>query len=312
MQRKETSSAEVILIAGPTASGKSALAMRIASRFRGRVINADAMQVYRDLSIVTARPTEEDMGCVPHALYGTVDGATNHSVRLWLLDAGREIARARAAGLVPILVGGTGLYFKALTQGLSDIPAVPSEVRADIRAWAKGLAPEALHAELTRRDPATAVGLRSTDPQRVLRALEVHAATGESLVAFHVRRERPTVDASRALAVALTVDRGAVRDRIDRRFDTMISGGALVEIEQLAARRLDATLPVMRAIGVPQLVEHLRGTTSLCEAVSRAKAASRQYVKRQETFLRHQLPDFVPVPAEAAEGELAQRLQSPA
>ena len=260
------------------------------------------MQVYGDLSILTARPTVAEMAAVPHALYGTIDGARTHSVSLWLADIGIAIQRAQAEGLLPIVVGGTGLYFKALTQGLSNIPPVPDAVRAVVRASAAGQSPAALHAELTHRDPATAARLRPTDLQRVLRALEVHEATGESLARFQARRDPPVLDPGTVVALVLAVDRQTLRARIDRRFDTMIAGGALDEVAALARRRLDPALPVMRAIGVPPLLHHLSGTMTLNAAIEAGKTASRQYIKRQETFTRHQLPDFRPVASEDAEG----------
>ncbi len=266
------------------------------------------MQVYRDLSILTARPSAAEMETVPHALYGTVDGATAHSVSLWLADAAAEIRLAQGDGLIPIFVGGTGLYFKALTQGLSDIPKVPTAVRKETRAWAEGRSPDALHAELARRDPSTAAVLRPTDPQRLLRALEVHAATGESLVAFQSRRETPVLDPGTALAMTLTVDRAALWRRIEGRFDDMMAAGALDEVARLAERRLDPSLPVMRAIGVPPLLQYVAGHLALDRAVAEAKTASRQYVKRQETFLRHQLPAFHAVAADLAEAALSQSL----
>ncbi len=268
------------------------------------------MQVYRDLDILSARPTEADMAAVPHALYGTIDGAKNHSVSLWLGDVKDEIGRTQAEGLLPVLVGGTGLYFKALTQGLSDIPTVSQDVRAQVRTWAQGQTPEALHAALALRDPATAAGLRPTDPQRILRALEVHAATGESLTSFQARRQAATVCPGTAICVWLALDRETVRSRIDKRFDGMIAAGALDEVAALAARRLDPALPVMRAIGVPSLCRHLAGDMALAMAIDEAKAASRHYIKRQETFLRHQLTGFRPVAADDAAAFVMSAFQS--
>jgi tRNA dimethylallyltransferase len=292
---------EAILIAGPTASGKSALAIRLAQRVGGLVINADSMQVYRDLRIITARPTEAEEASTPHALFGTIDGAENFSVSRWLVEADRQLGAAHAAGLIPIFVGGTGLYFKALTQGLSDIPPVPDAVRADIRARAEGRAPEALHAELAVLDPLAAAKLRPTDPQRVLRALEVFAATGQSLVRFQNSRSLPLLHPAICPSVFLTLDRPALRERIDRRFDDMIAHGALAEVEALATRQLDPSLPVMRAHGVPPLLRHIREGFALDDAIATGKADTRRYIKRQETFARHQLPGFAFVAAAAAE-----------
>ncbi|MEY4091411.1 MAG: tRNA ((37)-N6)-dimethylallyltransferase MiaA, partial [Pseudomonadota bacterium] len=178
-----------LLIAGPTASGKTALALSLADQFGGAIINTDSMQVYRDLSIITARPTAEEMDRAPHHLLGTVDAAENYSVARWLADALAALRSIEAEGRFPIFVGGTGLYFRALTQGLSDIPPVPEAVRAELRDWAEGRASEDIHARLAALDPETAATLRPSDPQRNLRALEVFMATGRSLVSFHAERK---------------------------------------------------------------------------------------------------------------------------
>ncbi|WP_051953691.1 tRNA (adenosine(37)-N6)-dimethylallyltransferase MiaA [Methylocapsa aurea] len=290
-----------ILIAGPTASGKSALALRLARAFDGVLINADSMQVYRDLRVLTARPDAQDEAKAPHRLFGHVDGAINHSVGLWLKDASLALDEARSAGRLPIFVGGTGLYFKALTQGLSAIPPVPDEVREGIRAWAQNIPVAALHAELARRDPASAARLRPTDPQRILRALEVFEATGTSLTSFQAARTAPLIDQSSALAVFLAPERSLLAQRIDARFDAMLEAGALQEAAALRQRGLDPALPIMRAHGAPHLIAHLNGAISLAEAAQRAKLDTRQYAKRQLTFARHQLPGFRWGSAEEAE-----------
>lgn len=290
-----------IVLAGPTASGKSDLALRSAASCGGVVINTDSMQVYRDLRILTARPTPEDEARVPHRLYGHVDGAVNYSVGLWLKDAEAALDDARSAGHLPIFVGGTGLYFKALTQGLSDIPPVPESVRADVRARAENMPVAALHAELARCDPVTASRLRPTDPQRVLRALEVFEATGQSLASFQGARTPPLLDTKDVLGVFLAPPRAELTARIDRRFDQMLESGALEEVEALRDRRLDPSLPVMRAHGVPHLLAYLNGTMSLAEAARRGKADTRHYTKRQFTFARHQLGLFRWTTAEDAE-----------
>ena len=302
----------MILIAGPTASGKSALALRLARTLDGVVINADSMQVYADLRIITARPSLDDEVRVPHRLFGMIDGATPYSVTLWLADVAQALAAVQASGRVPIVVGGTGLYFKALLQGLSDIPPVPDAIRSEIRAWAAGLPPERLHAELARRDPLMAAHLRPSDPQRVTRALEVLAATGESLVTFQRKREPPLLDAARCVGVALTIDRPTLRERIDRRFETMMAAGALDEARVFAARTLDPSLPAMRAIGVPPLLDHLAGRISLAEAVARGQADTRRYIKRQETFLRHQLPSLVNIAPSEADDAISRCFDRPA
>ena len=290
-----------ILIAGPTASGKSALALRLACAFDGVAINADSMQVYRDLSVLSARPGPQDEGRAPHRLFGCVDGAINHSVGLWLEDARRALDEAKRDGRLPIFVGGTGLYFKALTQGLSVIPPVPIEVRENLRAWAESLPVAALHAELARRDPVMAARLRPTDPQRILRALEVFEATGKSLASFQTERTPPLLDAKHALALFLIPDRRILAERIDSRFDAMLAAGALDEATALRARGLDPALPIMRAHGAPHLIAHLNGEISLTEAAALAKLDTRRYAKRQFTFARHQLPTFRWVAPEDAE-----------
>lgn len=297
---------EAVLIAGPTASGKSALAMRIAERRGGVVVNADSMAVYRDLAILTGRPDAGDLARVPHRLYGHRDAAEPHSVGLWLGEAAAELRRAWAAGLLPVVVGGTGLFFKALTEGLSDIPAVPEAVRARVRAEAEGVPPDELHARLMRLDPLTGRGLRPTDPQRVLRALEVLAATGRPLAAFQASRSAPVLPLSRARAVVLTPERAALRGAIDARFDRMMDMGALDEVRRLRDRALDPALPAMRALGVPPLLAHLAGQLSLAEAVARSKAETRAYAKRQDTFGRHQLAGFAAAAPDAAEAALSE------
>lgn len=299
-----------ILIAGPTASGKSALAISLAARLGGVVVNADSMQVYRDLAILTARPEPRDLALVPHLLFGDVDGAVNYSVGRYLEDASLVLAQLQEQKALPIFVGGTGLYFKALTQGLSDIPKVPAGVRAAVRARAQGLPPAALHAELAACDPLTAQRLRPSDPQRILRALEVFAATGQSLTSFQKLKQAPLLDAERCLAVFIAPERDALHTAIDQRFDGMMSRGALDEVEALRRRRLDPALPVMRAHGVPHLLAHLDGRLPFSEAVRLGKSDTRQYAKRQFTFARHQLPQFRWITPENAEAEVMTMLQA--
>ena len=282
-----------ILIAGPTASGKSALAIRLAQALGGVVVNADSMQVYGDLRVITARPTPEEEASVPHRLFGHVDAAVNYSVGLWLKDAAAAIREIRASGRTPVLVGGTGMYFKALTQGLSDIPKVPEDVRARVRAQTEGLSAPELHARLAACDPLTASRLRPTDPQRNLRALEVFEATGQSLASFQGARQPPLLAPGAWRAVFLSPDRKELYRRIDGRFDAMMEAGAVDEVRALAARGLDPALPAMRAHGVPGLIAWLRGETTREAAVARGKADTRHYAKRQHTFARHQLPDFL-------------------
>ncbi len=288
-----------VLIAGPTASGKSALAMRLAEALGGTIVNADSMQVYRDLRILTARPTEADEARVPHLMFGTIDGATNFSVGRYLAAAREALARIAAANRLPIFTGGTGLYFKALLHGLSDIPAVPAGIRAQIREESSALSAPQLHARLGAVDPMMAARLRPSDAQRVLRALEVFAATGQSLASFQGSRAPPLLDARRCLCLFIAPSRTALRDAIDKRFDAMLGAGALEEVDALRRRKLDSALPVMRAHGVPHLIAHLEGRISLEEAAQLGKRDTRAYVKRQFTFARHQLPEFLWVAPES-------------
>jgi len=298
-----------VLIAGPTASGKSALAIALAQEHGGIVVNADSMQVYEDLRIITARPTEAEEAMVPHRLYGHVDGAVNYSVGRYLADAATVLAEARAKGRMPIFVGGTGLYFKALCEGLSEIPPVPDEVRAAVRAAAEGRETPLLYADLAARDPVTAARLNPTDRLRILRALEVFAATGRPIVSFHGRRGRPLLSGWRLGKYFLAPERAALFARIDRRFSAMMEAGALEEVRALAARGLDPALPVMRAHGVPWLIRHIRGEVSLEEAVGKAQADTRHYAKRQFTWVRHQLPDFAWLAPEVAEEAIGEALR---
>jgi tRNA dimethylallyltransferase len=294
-----------LLIAGPTASGKSHLALRLAERLGGALINADSMQVYRDLRILTARPSVAEAARVPHLLFGQVDGAINYSVGRYVEDAAAALAQVRADGRLPIFVGGTGLYFKALTQGISDMPRVPEAVRVEWRARAETMPVGALHAELAVRDPLMAARLKPSDPQRILRALEVHTATGQSLAVFQAAKGKPLLDVETCRAIFLAPERAALRAAIDRRFEAMLESGALEEVAALGERRLDPALPVMRALGVPQLLRHLAGESDLATVAEQAKRDTRAYAKRQFTFARHQLPLFQWASPEEAEAVLA-------
>jgi tRNA dimethylallyltransferase len=281
-----------LLIAGPTASGKSAVAVALAQKLGGTIVNADSMQVYRDLRVLTARPSVAEEARAPHELFGFIDGAVNFSAGRWLAEA-REVAnRVLAQGALTIFVGGTGLYFRALTLGFSDIPAVPEDVRADVRTKAQSLESGQLHRQLAAADPVTAAGLRPRDRQRILRALEVLAATGQPLAAFQGRRGAPLLERGQWAGVFLAPERELLNAAIDRRFDAMLKAGALDEVASLAARQLDPALPVMRAHGAPHLVAHLRGELTLAEAAERSVLDTRRYAKRQFTWARHQMPEF--------------------
>ncbi|MEZ5766069.1 MAG: tRNA (adenosine(37)-N6)-dimethylallyltransferase MiaA [Xanthobacteraceae bacterium] len=283
---------KAVLIAGPTASGKSALALRLAERTGGVIVNTDSMQVYRDLRILTARPTPEEEARAPHRLYGHRDAAVNCSVGMWLEDARAVLAEARAKSLLPIFVGGTGMYFRALLRGLSNVPPVPAEIREAVRARLDRDGSEALHAELTRRDPVSGERLKPRDRARIARALEVIEATGRSISDWHDEGLPPLLSADNVTALFLAPERDELYARIDRRFSGMIAQGALDEVAALAARGLDPILTAMKAHGVPALIRQLRGELSLEEAVAIGQADTRHYAKRQFTWFRHQLPEF--------------------
>jgi tRNA dimethylallyltransferase len=301
---------KVILIAGPTASGKSALALEIATSLGGLIVNADSMQVYRDLRIITARPSPAEEARAPHRLYGHVDAAENHSTGRWCADAAAALATARQEGRVAILVGGTGLYFKALTQGLAAVPPIPPEIRSDVRARLESEGIAALHAELAQRDPVAAARLMPNDRARVTRALEVVLATGRSLLAWHQEGLPASLDPADAAKVFLDVGREELAVRIDRRFDAMMAAGALDEVRALAARNLNPSLPAMKAHGVPWLIRHLKGEVPIAEAAEHAKLETRQYTKRQATWFRNQLPGFVWIAPDRAQSEIEKQLQA--
>ena len=301
----ERHSSKAVLIAGPTASGKSALALELALNAGGIVINADSMQVYRDLRVITARPTPDEEARVPHRLYGHVDAAVNFSAGAWVADAAKMLEEAKAEGRRPIFIGGTGLYFKALTAGLSIVPPIPAEIREDVRARLERNGVEALHAELARRDPRAAERLNLRDRTRIARALEVIEATGRSLLDWHHEGQPPLLPKDSFRAVFLAPERDELYARIDARFDAMLGAGAVTEVERLAVRELDPLLPAMKAHGVPALIRHLRGELSLEEAAIIGRADTRHYAKRQFTWFRHQLPEFEWIKPEEARGWLA-------
>lgn len=277
----------VTLLTGPTAGGKSALALELAARAGGVIINADASQLYRDLAIVSARPTAAETAAVPHALYGVLAGDDVCTAAHWVELARAEIAVARAAGRQPIIVGGSGLYLAALVHGLAPVPAISADVRAEVRA----LDTAAARAALEREDPGAAARLMPADRQRTLRALEVVRSTGRPLAAWQQQREGGIGEAA---VQGLVVDRprAALHARAGSRLAAMLAAGALEEVAALVARGLPAELPVMKALAVPQLAAHLAGRLSLADAMGAALAATRQYQKRQQTWARHQFPQW--------------------
>ncbi|MBI2715524.1 MAG: tRNA (adenosine(37)-N6)-dimethylallyltransferase MiaA [Rhizobiales bacterium] len=301
-------SAPVILIAGPTASGKSALALRLAEKLGGVIVNADSMQVYGDLRIITARPTLDEEARVPHRLYGHVDAAENYSVGRWCRDVGAALKDIAVQERVPILVGGTGLYFKALTSGLAAVPPIPADIRENVRSrlQAEGVAP--LYAELMERDPVTAHRLMPLDRSRIARALEVMLATGRSLTDWHRNGLPGLIDSSRAAKIFLTCERRPLVARIETRFAAMLKVGALEEVRMLSERQLDPLLPAMKAHGVPWLIRHLNGEISLDEAAAGAIMDTRRYAKRQHTWFRNQMKDWPMVAAEEAQTALESQL----
>lgn len=280
-----------LLIMGPTASGKSALALALAARVGGEIVNADSMQVYRDFRVLTARPSPEEEAAAPHQLYGYADAGELYSTGRWLTDALAAIEAIQARGRVAILVGGTGLYFKALTEGLADIPAADPGLRAALRARVEREGAPALHAELAARDPVTAARIAPNDAPRTLRALEVLETTGESISALQTNT-KPALATDEWIGVALTPEREGLYESINKRFDAMLAASALDEVRAFAARKLDPTLPATKAHGAPALMAHLRGEITLAEAAETGKRDTRRYAKRQFTWIANQMPDW--------------------
>ena len=283
---------KAVLIAGPTASGKSGLALALAEATGGVVINTDSMQVNRDLRIITARPTQEEEARAPHRLYGYCDAAINCSAGAWVKDVAAILDDARATDRLPIFTGGSGLYFKALTRGLSAVPPIALAVRESVRARLERDGVEALHAALAKIDPISAARLKPRDRSRIARALEVIEATGRSLTDWHRDGLPPLLPADQTVALFLNPDRDQLYERIDQRFSKMIEAGALDEVAALSVRKLDPLLPAMKAHGVPALIRHLAGDITLDEAIEIGRADTRHYAKRQFTWFRHQLPEF--------------------
>lgn len=294
-----------ILIHGPTASGKSALATELARRLGGEVINADSMQVYRDLQVISARPTQEEMSGVAHHLFGYVDAAARYSTGEWLEAARAELLRLERVNKPAVIVGGTGLYLLALTQGLSDIPPVPEDIRAEVRAISDTEGADGLRRRLMPHDPDLAERLGSGDRQRLARAYEVWLATGRPLSDFQTQRQPAVLKDGEWMGVALTPPRAALYRKIDRRFEGMLMQGAMAEAKALVARNLDPELPCMKALGMPSLAAFVRGEISAEEAAESAKRDSRRYAKRQFTWIGRQFPFWPRIPSP----EIADRLR---
>ncbi|MER9795787.1 tRNA (adenosine(37)-N6)-dimethylallyltransferase MiaA [Mesorhizobium sp. M0142] len=278
-----------ILIAGPTASGKSALALDLAERNGGVIVNTDSMQGYSVLDVLTARPGAAELARVPHFLYGHVDPSTAYSTGAWLRDVMKLIDDGTLSARQVIFVGGTGLYFRALTEGISEMPDIPQSIRERWRYELQEQGAVRLHRILLREDSAAGMMLRPTDGQRIVRALEVLDASGRSILDWQAARGQPLIDRSSARFFVIEPERAALVERIDARFDRMLDKGALDEVKQLSALGLDPDLPAMKAIGVRELQAALAGAISFPEAIERAKIATRQYAKRQATWFRHQL-----------------------
>lgn len=278
----------IVVVAGPTGSGKSALALRLAEEFRGTVVNADSMQVYRDLRVLTARPGPDAEARAPHRLYGVIDAAESCSAGRWRTLALAEIAAARAGGRLPILVGGSGLYLHALLEGLAPVPPIPAAIRAAARQHYAELGGAGFRALLAEHDPEAAARLGPQDAQRLTRAWEVVTATGRPLSAWQAHQ--PSETGLAAAAVVLLPPRAALYDACDRRLAAMLEVGAVAEVRALLDRGLAATLPIMKAVGVREIAAWLAGTVSREAALAAAQQATRRYAKRQYTWLRHRVP----------------------
>ena len=283
-------SVDAVLIAGPTACGKSAAAIALAERLRGVIINADSMQVYSELRTLTARPSEKDEARVPHHLYGHVSMHERYSAGRYQDEAISALADIRAQNLLPVFVGGTGLYFAALTEGLSPIPSVPQDIRNAVRQRFEDLGRDAFFADLAQRDPTMAAKLRPSDTQRLLRAADVLEATGRSLSEWQGLSGAPALAGLRLARFVVAPKRETLAARINDRFDAMIKSDALTEARNV--RGLDPSLPAARALGLPQIWRHLDGELDLQTAMDQAKLATRQYAKRQLTWFRNRMGDW--------------------
>jgi tRNA dimethylallyltransferase len=276
----------LVVIAGPTASGKSALALNLAEQIGGVIVNADSAQIYRDLRVLSAAPTDEDLRRAEHRLYGVRNGALPCSAAEWAVLAQREIGGIHASGRTPILVGGTGLYLRTLIEGIAPVPAIDADIRSRVRE-----APvEENRAKLEMLDPASAARLNRSDTTRINRALEVILSTGRTLAEWQMARSGGIADLVEIKPVVLLPPRKWLYARCDERFARMIDSGAVAEVEALLARKLNPNVPAMRAIGVPELVAYLRGESTLDEAIAAGQQATRRYAKRQYTWFAHQPP----------------------
>jgi tRNA dimethylallyltransferase len=290
---KDSTNRTAVLIAGPTASGKSAVALKVACELGGVIINADAMQLYAELRVLTSRPTEGADRSAPHRLYGTAPGREVWSAGRWLAAARQEMEAAWAQGKVPVVTGGTGLYFKALEEGLSHVPPIPQGVRERWRERLKAEGAPALHAELARLAPQDAARLQPGDSQRIVRCLEVLEATGKPLSAhFRAAKEASVLKGGNVRRVAIMPPRDELYAVIDARFETMLAMGAVNEVKALLALKLPKDVPVMKAIGVKPLSDLLAGELSPEQAVALAQRQSRNYAKRQMTWIRNQMTDW--------------------
>lgn len=286
-----------LLIHGPTASGKTQISIELAKRLDGEVINADSMQIYQDLRVITARPAEDEMEGIPHHLFGYKDAAVRSSAGEWLNDARKVVRDLSMRGKVPIIIGGTGLHLLALIKGLSEIPPIPEDERSEVRAMVQRDGIEALHERLKEIDPQTAERLAPRDRQRIMRAMEVWLATGKPLSSYHETRMPPVFSDDEWLGVALTPPRHRLYARIDRRFSSMLMEGAMDEAKALSARNLDPTLPAMKAHGMPWLLAYLRGEMEPDIAAEYAKRDTRRYAKRQFTWIANQFPFWPRIPS---------------
>jgi tRNA dimethylallyltransferase len=300
-------SVDAVLIAGPTASGKSEAALALAECIGGALINTDSMQMYREARILTARPDDAALSRAPHFLFGHVGVNEPYSVARYQADAIGALERALARGKVPIFVGGTGLYFHALTHGLAEIPQIPDAVRKSVRARRDAIGADAFYEELVTRDPDSTVRLRPGDTQRVLRTAEVLRATGRPLSEWQKTRGVAPLAGLRLARFVLSPPRPELHSRIEQRFDHMIDAGALEEARLL--ERLDPALPSAKLLGLRQLWAVINGELTLDEATAVAKAATRQYAKRQLTWFRHRMADWVWIEAADTREIVAQMLQ---